>query len=358
MTRSVHVVLPNDIDDPATPSGGNAYDRRVCDGLAAAGWTVREHAVRGAWPRPTGADRAALAARARRRCRTAPSCWSTAWSPPPCRTSSRRRRTPAAAGGAGAHAAGRRDRRQAGASAGRGRRAWSPRATGAGDPLVEPYGLPADRVYAAPPGVDAAPRRRARRRRRSRCCASPPSPRTRDTTCWSTRWPRSRDRPWTCVCVGSLDRDPAFADAVRRTARTRGHRRPGRVRRPAHRRRPRRRYAAADLLVLPSRGETYGMVVTEALARGVPVLATAVGGVPEALGRVDRRRLPGLLVPPGDPAALAAALRRWLADADLRDRLRKNALVRRTTLTGWAATRSSSRTPCPRSPHTRARVDD
>ncbi len=43
-------------------------------------------------------------------------------------------------------------------------------------------------------------------------------------------------------------------------------------------------YAAADLLVLPSRAETYGMVVTEALARGIPVLATAVDGVPEALG--------------------------------------------------------------------------
>ena len=59
---SVHVVLPNDIDDPATPSGGNTYDRRVCRGLAAAGWTVREHAAPGGWPRPTPAERAGLAA--------------------------------------------------------------------------------------------------------------------------------------------------------------------------------------------------------------------------------------------------------------------------------------------------------
>src|SRR6266511_3741505 len=59
--RTVHVVLPNDIDDPATPSGGNTYDRRICQGLAAWGWSVREHAVPGPWPRPTVTERAGLA---------------------------------------------------------------------------------------------------------------------------------------------------------------------------------------------------------------------------------------------------------------------------------------------------------
>ncbi|TBL27057.1 glycosyltransferase family 1 protein, partial [Verrucosispora sp. SN26_14.1] len=43
----LHVILPGDIDDPAAPSGGNGYDRRVCAGLAAAGWPVREYAVPG-----------------------------------------------------------------------------------------------------------------------------------------------------------------------------------------------------------------------------------------------------------------------------------------------------------------------
>ena len=70
--------------------------------------------------------------------------------------------------------------------------------------------------------------------------------------------------------------------------------------------------------MLPSRAETYGMVVTEALARGIPVLGTQVNGVPEALGAAPDGTVPGLLVPPGDPAALAAALRDWLTDAGLR----------------------------------------
>ena len=48
MTRAeVHFIVPESIDDPARPSGGNTYDRRVCRGLAALGWAVHEHAVPG-----------------------------------------------------------------------------------------------------------------------------------------------------------------------------------------------------------------------------------------------------------------------------------------------------------------------
>jgi glycosyltransferase involved in cell wall biosynthesis len=96
-------------------------------------------------------------------------------------------------------------------------------------------------------------------------------------------------------------------------------------------------YDGADVLVSASRAETYGMVVTEALARGLPVIATRTGGVPEALGRADGGR-PGLLVPPGDSRALAAALRRWLGDSGQRERLRKAAQARRLTLSDWPHT--------------------
>jgi glycosyltransferase involved in cell wall biosynthesis len=142
------------------------------------------------------------------------------------------------------------------------------------------------------------------------------------------------DLSWRCACVGSLDKAPAFADHVQRRALTFGLRDRVRFTGPRVGAALDSAYAAADLLVLASRGETYGMVVTEALARGVPVLATDVGGVPEALGHG------GLLVPPGDPEAFGAALRRWLEDADLRDALRQAARERRATLRGWEDTAS------------------
>ncbi len=146
------------------------------------------------------------------------------------------------------------------------------------------------------------------------------------------------DLSWRCACVGSLDRAPAFADGVRRRARDGGL--GDRVGFPGPRTGPEldRAYATADLLVLASHAETYGMVVTEALARGLPVLATEVGGVTEALGHGEDGTRPGLLVPPGDPAALGAALRAWLGDAELRARLRRAARERRASLRRWPAT--------------------
>ncbi len=80
------------------------------------------------------------------------------------------------------------------------------------------------------------------------------------------------------------------------------------------------------------------MVVTEALARGLPVVGSRVDGIPEAVGRVSDGTRPGILVPPGDPAGLAAALGAWLADPVLRGRLRVAAVERRTTLPTWSAT--------------------
>jgi glycosyltransferase involved in cell wall biosynthesis len=70
--------------------------------------------------------------------------------------------------------------------------------------------------------------------------------------------------------------------------------------------------AAADLIVVPSRWESLPITPLEAMACGVPVLATAVGGMPEAVEHGST----GWLVPDGDEGALAAALRELLGDRD------------------------------------------
>ena len=63
--------MPAGVRDPARPSGGNVYDLRVCAGLAARGWSVREHEVVGEWPHPDDAALTALGWRFSSRYRTA-----------------------------------------------------------------------------------------------------------------------------------------------------------------------------------------------------------------------------------------------------------------------------------------------
>jgi glycosyltransferase involved in cell wall biosynthesis len=203
--------------------------------------------------------------------------------------------------------------------------------------LGELYALPADRVHVAEPGVDSAGLAPGSAGGGALLCVAAVT-RAKGHDVLLDGLSNVTDLSWRCECLGSLDRHAAFADRVQRRAL--GGELRDRVRFTGSRTGAalERAYAAADLLVLASHGETYGMVVTEALARGLPVLASDVGGVGEALGHGDDGIRPGLLVPPGDPAALGAALRRWLGDAELRLRLRRAARERRASLRGWADT--------------------
>lgn len=76
-------------------------------------------------------------------------------------------------------------------------------------------------------------------------------------------------------------------------------------------------FASADAALLSSAWENFPHALVEALAVGTPAIATDVGGVPEIVTDGEN----GLLVPPGDPAALARAIRRFIADGSLRSRL-------------------------------------
>jgi len=85
--------------------------------------------------------------------------------------------------------------------------------------------------------------------------------------------------------------------------------------------------AGADVLAYPSRYEGFGFPPLQAMAVGTPVVATAVGSLPEMLGDA------ALLVPPGEPDALADALAQALGSPDVADRLRRDGIRRAAALT-------------------------
>ena len=198
------------------------------------------------------------------------------------------------------------------------------------------YAIPAHRVHVARPGADrvAAPARPVRGR--LICVGVLGHHKGQDLLVEALAGLAERD--WHCLLAGPLDRHPDFVQQLRTRITSLGYghrvRLTGVLTGPALS----RAYSTADLLVAPSRSETYGMTVTEALAHGVPVIAAAVGGLPEALGSTADGTLPGQLVPPGDPAALAAALGAWLDDERHRQRLRAAARQRRPVLRGWEQT--------------------
>lgn len=92
-------------------------------------------------------------------------------------------------------------------------------------------------------------------------------------------------------------------------------------------------YERAAVVCVPSHREGVGLAAREAMAYGRAVVATSVGGLPDAI----RDGETGLLVPPRDPAALRTAIERLLADADLRRRLGSAARTHAATELSWAA---------------------
>ncbi|MBB5953597.1 glycosyltransferase involved in cell wall biosynthesis [Saccharothrix tamanrassetensis] len=321
-----YFVVPGGVHDPGAPSGGNVYDRRVSQGLDVV-------AVAGSWPRPAPEARALLhrvlagfedgavvlidglvacgvpdvVVPHTGRLRIAvlvhlPLADETGVDP---------------AVAAELDVAERACLRAVDAVV-----ATSPEAA---KRLTRHHGL--KHVHVVAPGTDPAPPAPGTDGMSGLLCVASVTPRKGHDVLVEAL-ARVADVPWHCVCVGPV---PPSAHVTRLRELIARHGLGDRVRLvgPLNGEPLERAYAAADLFVLPSRAETYGMVVTEALARGIPVVASAV---PDALGDG------GLLLPPGDVDALSDALRQWFHSEDRRRRLRDAAARRRPELSTWDET--------------------
>ncbi len=340
----LHVVLPGDVDDPRSPSGGNAYGRRVARELGALGWTVARHLVPGRWPRPDADDAAGLAGvlagvpdggavlldglvacgvpevvvphSGRLRLVVLvhlPLADETGLPPAVAADLDARERATLRAADAVVVTSEAAARRLVG-------------------------GTPLDAaVFVAEPGTDPAPRAKGTDGASALLCVAALTP-LKGHDVLVDALAAVADRPWTCVCAGPLDRAPEHVARLRRAIAQAGLAERVRLVGPLDQAALDAAYDAADLVVVASRTETYGMAAAEALARGIPLVATSGGGLPDTVGHAPDDTRPGLLVPPGDAAALAAALRRWFTEPDLRVRLRAAAAARGTTLPGWDAT--------------------
>ncbi|QSZ50881.1 glycosyl transferase family 1 [Arthrobacter sp. D5-1] len=142
------------------------------------------------------------------------------------------------------------------------------------------------------------------------------------------------DLPWTVALIGSEDADPMYAAEVRAAVEHYGlHNRisvTGELTGNAFD----EEWHKADLSVLLSRSESFGMVVTESLAHGVPVIVRQGTGAVEALGGTGA----GAALDLSDPNNLTMTLRVWLTNPTLQQRWRNNALQARQHLQGWDTT--------------------
>ncbi len=282
----VYAVVATSLGDPDRPSGGNRYVDRMITGLPALGHRVTTVAVDGTWPTPGPTAHTALATAvaavpdgvvllvdgliaaagaetlvpAAARVHLVPLTLMPLVSAPP-----------------GHPVPDWADERATLRAASRVvvPSPWTARQ------VVDHYGVDERRVVVVEPGTDPAPLSVPSATGRRLLCVAVVAPhKGHDVLIEALA--RCADLDWQLTCVGAHDR--AFVERLRRRIAEHGLAERVRFTGPLTGTDLDRRYADADLLVLATRGETFGMVVTEALARGIPVLASDVGGVPEALG--------------------------------------------------------------------------
>ena len=193
------------------------------------------------------------------------------------------------------------------------------------------YGVSADRIAIVPPGTVKPNRLRPRRGPvRALLCVANLLP-LKGHSVLVEALARIRDLDWHLLCVGSLERDRPTAQVIRQMISAAGLERRITLAGEWPPQSVALAYRKADAFVLPSFHEGYGMVFAEAMAHGLPLIATTAGAIPETVSLEA-----ALLVPPGDSAALAWALRRVIAEPALAARLAAGSRAAGARLPEWS----------------------
>ncbi len=330
----LHFVIPG---DPATATGGYIYDRHIIAGLRARGWRVEITRLSERFPFP---DRQALD-EASRLLGAIPDgalvvVDGLALGAMPAvaeRHAARLRLTGlvhhplALETGLSQDQAGRLRQSEERALAAVGRVVVTSPATAC---ALKEYGVAPRRIGVVPPGTRPhQPARGSGNQAPSLLCVAAIVPRKGHDVLLEALHQLSHRR-WRLVCVGSLERSPDTVKGLRRQLRTYGLTPYVDFTGEVDEARLARLYSSADLFVLASYYEGYGMALADALAYGLPVVSTRAGAIPRTVP-ADA----GLLVPPGSSAALADAIGRLLEDGALRQRLAAAARSAAARLPSW-----------------------
>jgi glycosyltransferase involved in cell wall biosynthesis len=330
-------VIPGDLE---TPTGGYVYDRRIIDGLRASGVDVEIRRLSARFPFP---DETALRAAAGELASIPDGAvvvvdgLAGGAMPDELQRESKRLRIVALvhhplARETGLLKAQADDLEQSERRALEFVRHVIVTSTATAELLSREFGVDASRVTVVEPGTDPATRAAGSPERPVELlCVASITPRKGHVTLVRALG-RLRDLEWHLTCVGG-ERDRETAEQVKREVVQAGL--ADRVTFVGELRRRQDvdpHYDRADVFVLATEYEGYGMAVAEALARGLPVVSTPTGGITRLVGTEA-----GILVPAGDVAELARALRRIVSDKRERDRLREGAWRAGSALATWDA---------------------
>ena len=199
--------------------------------------------------------------------------------------------------------------------------------------LVRDFAVPEDRITVAPPGTDPAPRAHGSGEETVMLVSVGALVPRKGFNDLIAALAELRALPWHLTIAGSPDRDPTHADSLRQTASEHGLERRIEFTGEMQAEALGRLYRGADLFVLASRHEGFGMVFTEALAHGLPVVGCDAGAVAEATATGGAQ-----LVPPGDRVALCDALGHLISDGEARAMLAEAAWTGASELPRWSGT--------------------